>query len=130
MSLYLAICRYVPLYVDICRKLRNQTGNREPGSVNWEPVGTRTSMNWNRREPDVRELHRKRLARPAKFLRVANVLWVPANDLRVQNVLRVKMAAPRPLPLAAPSKCFASVKRLRVPAERLPPTNFDELFAF
>ena len=33
-------------------KLRNQTGNREPGSVNREPVGTGTGMNRNRSEPE------------------------------------------------------------------------------
>ena len=36
----------------IFRKLRNQTGNREPGSVNREPVGTGTGMNRNRSEPE------------------------------------------------------------------------------
>ena len=34
------------------RKLRNQTANREPGSVNREPVGTGTGMNRNRSEPE------------------------------------------------------------------------------
>ena len=34
------------------KKLRNQTGNREPGSVNREPVGTGTGMNRNRSEPE------------------------------------------------------------------------------
>merc|ERR1712110_1172796 len=34
------------------RKLRNQTGNREPVSVNREPVGTGTGMNRNRSEPE------------------------------------------------------------------------------
>ena len=32
------------------RKLRNQTGNRELGSVNREPVGTGTGLNRNRFE--------------------------------------------------------------------------------
>ena len=39
-------------YMSNCRKLRNQTGNREPGSVNREPVGTGTGMNRNRSEPE------------------------------------------------------------------------------
>ena len=41
-----------PLGTPMTGNPRNRTGNREPGSVNREPVGTGTGMNWNRSEPE------------------------------------------------------------------------------